>query len=213
MQVYLVRHAQSRANADMTCRDVDCELTELGGRQAELVAAELSRETFTQVLASPYRRTVVTAREIAAASGSPLALLPLAHEHHGIAPAGWLPPTRAELLWRYIDLPLVGDVPETTWHRLPETCEQVAARMQEAVALLRDRYSDADRVLLVSHASPIQQLIGVATGGYTPLEATRLPIGNASLTVLNFSSGAAVAEVAGVVGRCDYLSLAEPVLT
>ena len=213
MQLYLVRHAQSRANADMSCREVDCELTELGSRQAELVAAELSRETFTQVLASPYRRTVLTAREIAAASGSPLALLPLVHEHHIIAPAGWLPPTRAELLWRYTDLPLIGETPETTWHRLPETCEQVAARMQEVVALLCARYADADRVLLVSHASPIQQLIGVATAGYTPLEATRIPIGNASLTVLDFSSGTSVAEVVGAVGRCDYLSLAEPVLT
>ena len=213
MQLYLVRHAQSRANADVTCREVDCELTDLGSRQAELVAAELSRHEFTQVLASPYRRTVVTAREIAAASGSPLALLPLAHEHHIIAPAGWLPPTRAELLWRYPDLPLVGEVPETTWHRWPETSEQVAARMQEVVALLRAHYAAADRVLLVSHASPIQQLIGVATAAYPPLEATRLPIGNASLTVLDFGRGAAVAEVVGAVGRCDYLSLAEPVLT
>jgi broad specificity phosphatase PhoE len=213
VQLYLVRHAQSRANADMSCREVDCELTELGSRQAELVAAELSRETFTQVLASPYRRTVLTAREIAAAGGSPLALLPLVHEHHVVAPAGWLPPTRAELLWRYPDLTLIGDVPETTWHRLPETCEQVAARMQEVVTLLRARYAAAERVLLVSHASPIQQLIGVATGAHTPLEATRLPIGNASLTVLDFSRGAAGAEVVGPLGRSDYLSLAEPVLT
>lgn len=213
MQLYLVRHAQSRANADVSCREVDCELTELGCRQVELVAAELSCEAFRQVLASPYRRTVLTARAIAAAAGSPLALLPLVHEHHGVAPAGWLPPTRAELLWRYPDLPLIGDVPETTWHSLPETCDHVAARMQEVVTQLHDRYADDDRVLLVSHASPIQQLIGVATGGYTPLEATRLPIGNASLTVLDFRRGAVHAEVVGAVGRCDYLSLAEPVLT
>src|SRR6185437_7344470 len=105
--LYLVRHAQSGANADMSCREVDCELTELGCRQAELVAAALRGQTFAQVLASPYRRTVATAREIAAACGAPLALLPSGHEHHSIAPAGWIPPTRAELLWRYPDLPLV----------------------------------------------------------------------------------------------------------
>lgn len=210
MLLYLVRHAQSRANADALCREIDCELTELGSRQAELVAAELRHETLTQVLASPYRRTVATAREIARASGAALALLPSCHEHHGFAPAGWIPPTRAELLWRYPDLPLVGEVPETTWHRLPETYEQVAARMLEVVATLRSAYKSADRLLLVSHASPIQQLIGVATGAYTPLEATRLPIGNASVSVLDLGVTPAHADV---VGRCDFLTVAEAVLT
>jgi len=209
VQLYLVRHAQSRANADLTCRDVDCELTELGCRQAELVAAELRPQTFAQVLASPYRRTVSTAREIAVAIGAPLALLPAAHEHHGFAPAGWIAPTRAELIWRYPDLPLVGEVLETTWHQLPETYEQVAARMREVEATLRGRYGDADRVLLVSHASPIQQLIGVATGKYTPLDATRLTVGNASLTVLNLDTTPASVEV---LGRSDYLQVREPAL-
>jgi broad specificity phosphatase PhoE len=208
--LYLVRHAQSRANADTLCREVDCELTDLGCRQAALVVAELRHEAFAQVLASPYRRTVATAREIAAARGAPLALLPSGHEHHGIAPAGWIPPTRAELIWRYPDLPLVGEVPETTWHRLPETYEQVAARMQEVVAALRRHYAGADRLLLVSHASPIQQLIGVATAAHTPLEATRLPIGNASVSVLDLSVTPARAIE---VGRCDFLAAAEAVLT
>jgi glucosyl-3-phosphoglycerate phosphatase len=207
--LYLVRHAQSRANADMSCREVDCELTDLGCRQAELVAEALREETFTQVLASPYRRTVATARAIAAACAAPLALLPSGHEHHGIAPAGWIPPTRAELLWRYPDLPLVGDVPETTWHRLPESYEQVAARMQEVLETLHTRYGSADRLLLVSHASPIQQLIGVATGAHTPLEATRLPIGNASLTVLDLSATPARVDA---LGRSDHLNVAQPVL-
>jgi len=160
--LYLVRHAQSRANADSLCRDVDCELTDLGCRQAELVAAELSGTTFTQVLASPYRRTVATARAIAAAGGAPLALLPSGHEHHGIAPADWIPPTRAELLWRYPDLPLVGDVPETTWHQLPES-----------------------------------------------YEATRLLIGNASLTILDLATLPARLDV---LGRSNYLNVAEPAL-
>lgn len=209
MLLYLVRHAQSRANADSLCRDVDCELTDLGCRQAELVAAELSGTTFTQVLASPYRRTVATARAIAAAGGAPLALLPSGHEHHGIAPADWIPPTRAELLWRYPDLPLVGDVPETTWHQLPESYEQVAVRMEAVLAALRCQYQDTDRVLLVSHASPIQQLIGVATGAHTPLEATRLLIGNASLTILDLATLPARLDV---LGRSNYLNVAEPAL-
>jgi len=209
VQLYLVRHAQSRANADFSCRDVDCELTALGCRQAELVAAELRSQSIFQVLASPYRRTVATGREIAAAVGAPLALLPIAHEHHGIAPIGWIPSTRAELIWRYPDLPLLGDVPETTWHQLPETYDQVATRMREALATLRSHYGNAERVVLVSHASPIQQLIGVATGGYTPLEATRLAIDNASLTVLNLALTPARVEV---LGRSEFLNVAEPVL-
>lgn len=208
MLLYLVRHAQSRANADASCREVDCELTELGCRQAEQVAAALSGERFTQALASPYRRTVATAREIAAATGTALALCPGAHEHHLIAPAGWIPPTRAELIWRYPDLPVPLETPETTWHQFPENVEQVAARMREAVDVLRNRYAQDARVLLVSHASPIQQLIGVATGAYTPIEATRLPIGNASLTILDL--GVMPAKVEGL-GRDDYLRTPQPV--
>jgi broad specificity phosphatase PhoE len=207
--LYVVRHAQSRANADSLCREVDCELTELGCRQAALVAAELHSLRFTQVLASPYRRTIATAREIAAAAGAPLSLLPRAHEHHGIAPAGWIPPTRAELVWRYPDLPVPTDVPETTWHQLPETPEQVAVRMQDVLDLLRGAYGPDDRVLLVSHASPIQQLIGVATGAYTPQEATRLAIGNASLTILDLNVSPARLDA---LGRIDYLNVEQPAL-
>jgi len=81
--------------------------------------------------------------------------------------------------------------------------------MREVEATLRGRYGDADRVLLVSHASPIQQLIGVATGKYTPLDATRLTVGNASLTVLNLDTTPASVEV---LGRSDYLQVREPAL-
>ena len=209
MLLYLVRHGQSKANADATCREVDCELTDLGRRQAELVAAELAGQGIGHILASPYRRTVATARAIAASCGRPLALLPAIHEHHGIAPAGWIPPTRAELRWRYPDLPLPADLPETDWHRLPETAEAVAERLRPVLEDLRRQHGPDDRVVLVSHASPIQQLIGVATAAYTPLEATRLAIGNCSLTILDLAETPARLET---LGRDDFLRAAEPAL-
>lgn len=208
MRLYLVRHGQSQANADSTCRVVDCELTELGWRQAALVAAELAPLGISQVLASPYRRTVDTAREIAAATGAPLALFPRAHEHHGIAPFGWTPPPLAEVRERYPDLPLPPSEAETGWHALPETVDAVAARMKEVLALLRASFASSQRVALVSHASPIQQMIGVVVGN-TPQEATRLTVANCSLTVLDLDATPVGVEA---LARADFLQEKTPAL-
>jgi len=207
--LYLVRHGQSRANADFSCREVDCELTALGQEQAERVAARLSGAGISQVLSSPYRRTVATAREIARACGAPLALLPSSHEHHGVTPADWTPPTRAELLWRYPDLAIPSDMPESTWHQLPETAEIVYARMLVVAESLRTQYRPDDKVTLVSHASPIQQLVAAATGAYSSLDATRLVIGNASLTILDLGVTPARLES---LGQAEFLQTAEAVL-
>jgi broad specificity phosphatase PhoE len=207
--VYLVRHGQSRGNVDLSHREPDCELTDLGERQAELVAAALRSERVTQVLTSPYRRTVETARVIAAVTGAPLALFPSFHEHHALAPAGWTPPSRADIIWRYSDLPIPDDMPETGWHALPETVEVVAARLRLALETLRSRFSTDDRVVVVSHASPIQQAIGVATGAYSPVEASRLVIGNASLTILDLAESPARLVA---LGKSDFLAVPDPVL-
>lgn len=209
MYCYLVRHAQSEGNANLACRIVDCDLTDLGRHQARLVAAELANVGITQVLSSPYKRTVATAREIARASGAPLALLPALHEHHGIMPLDWTPPSLSELLWRYPDLGVLSGTPETGWHRLPETPEAVYERMAAVVERLRTEYGPDDRLVLVAHASPIQQLIAAATGGYKPQEATRLVVGNASLTVLDLGEEPARLET---LARADFLNVPEPVL-
>jgi broad specificity phosphatase PhoE len=209
VHVYLVRHAQSEGNANAACRVVDCDLTDLGRHQATLAAAELAGMGITHILSSPYKRTVATAREIAKATGAPLALLPALHEHHGLMPLDWTPPSLSELLWQYPDLGVLSGTPETGWHRLPETPEAVYERMQAVVERLRADYAPADRLVLVAHASPIQQFIAAATGSYTAQEATRLVIGNASVTVLDFGASPARLET---LARTDFLNVPEPVL-
>ncbi|HEX2513472.1 MAG TPA: histidine phosphatase family protein, partial [Chloroflexota bacterium] len=57
MRLYLVRHAQSEANAGLPGATRDSRLTELGRRQAEAVAQCLARHRIGRVLASPYVRT------------------------------------------------------------------------------------------------------------------------------------------------------------
>ncbi|NBY46265.1 MAG: histidine phosphatase family protein, partial [Proteobacteria bacterium] len=43
MLIYLVRHAQSEANAGLPDAPIDCELTELGQRQAQATGVRLAR--------------------------------------------------------------------------------------------------------------------------------------------------------------------------
>ena len=71
MRLYLVRHAQSEANAGLPGASRDCALTELGRRQAQAVAQRLARHRIDRVLASPYVRTLETAEAIRAGHRGP----------------------------------------------------------------------------------------------------------------------------------------------
>ena len=63
MDLVLVRHAQPEWARD-NISQVDPELTELGARQAELVAERLAGEHFDHVLVSTSRRAQATARPV-----------------------------------------------------------------------------------------------------------------------------------------------------
>lgn len=60
-EIWLIRHGQSIANAgEMTTAPGSAELTELGGRQAAMIAASVSRRP-ERIIVSPYVRTRQTA--------------------------------------------------------------------------------------------------------------------------------------------------------
>ena len=63
MEIMLVRHGQSEANAGLT-EFLDSPLTPLGRQQAQLTAACLRGEGLTQAYVSPLRRTLETIRPI-----------------------------------------------------------------------------------------------------------------------------------------------------
>lgn len=107
MELFIIRHAQSSNNAlaDQSQRVVDPALTDLGRRQAELLAAHLAAggdheaqpcETeppngsngrcfgITRLITSPMYRTLLTARPIARALGLRPEVWPEVHEHGGM---------------------------------------------------------------------------------------------------------------------------------
>lgn len=70
-RIYLIRHAQSVANAERKYqgRTYDTDLSELGKKQAEVLAQNLAHVKIDKLVASPLKRTMQTANEIARSKG------------------------------------------------------------------------------------------------------------------------------------------------
>lgn len=202
MRLYLVRHAQSRANADARCRDIDCELTDAGRRQAEAVAAGLAAVGLNQVLASPYVRTLETAREIARASGAAAAVLPDLHEHHAQAfpENAWPLMPKQILAALYPEFELPDEMPELGWQAPPESLDAIANRMARVLAEMQRRSAQTPHanVALVSHATPIQYLIRAAQPG---VSASPPLVDNASVTVIDVTPETAQVESVNQAGH------------
>ena len=202
MRLYVVRHAQSRANADVRCRDIDCELTDAGRRQAEAVAADLAAVGLNQVLASPYLRTLETAREIARASGAAAAVLPDLHEHHAQAfPENAWPLMPKQVLGAlYPEFELPDDMPELGWQAPTEQLDAIAGRMARVLAEMQRRSgrSPHAQIALVSHATPIQYLIRAVHG---PAGASPPVVDNASVTIIEVTPETARVESVNQTGH------------
>src|SRR5918999_5392478 len=146
MRLYLVRHAQSEANAGLPGASRDCSLTDLGRRQAQAVAQRLARHRIDRVLASPYVRTLETAEAIRQATGAPASVFPLLHEHQ-VRPFevdDWPLLSRAALGERYPAFALPPDFAfDPRWHDAPETEAGVLRRAGQVVMELWHTYAAA----------------------------------------------------------------------
>jgi broad specificity phosphatase PhoE len=187
--LYLVRHGQSRANVDATHNVIDCDLTDKGREQAMAVASELARRGVDHVIASPYVRTLLTAREILRATGATSEVMVALHEHHANAfPTEWPLQTKSNMATNYPEFQLGEEMPETWWHRPPESMDAIAARMRGVLELVRQRFAtnDESRVVLVSHATPIQHFVHIARPTSTQVAPSVLPIiDNAALCLVD----------------------------
>jgi broad specificity phosphatase PhoE len=188
MWIYLVRHAQSEANAGILGAPIDCELTPLGRRQAEATGEWLVRATLDVILASPYIRALESASAIHRATGVPFEAYPPIHEHHiEPFPTVWPLLGRDALTTRFPHLHVPDEFIDTGWHNPPETDAMTLARMGRALDLIRARFAsdpehDFRRICLVSHGSPTGKMI-MAFQGITTIEAD-IRIENASISVL-----------------------------
>jgi broad specificity phosphatase PhoE len=188
MLIYLVRHAQSEANAGVTGAPIDCELTPLGRRQAEATGKWLVRANLDIILCSPYIRALETGTAIHLATGAPLEVFTPIHEHHiEPFPDVWPLLGRRALLARFPHLQIPDDFADKGWHHPPETDAQVLVRMRSAWDLIRKRFANdpehhTRRVCLVSHGSPTGKLI-MAFQGVSTIHAD-IRIENASISML-----------------------------
>lgn len=76
MQIFLIRHAETTANAARVVQTPEIPLSERGIRQAQLLARHLAAEGITCIWSSDLTRAVMTARFLQEATGAELRLDP-----------------------------------------------------------------------------------------------------------------------------------------
>ncbi len=164
MQLYLIRHAQSTNNAvtDPKDRTFDPSLTEIGFRQAEIVADHLAHATppegrifsaysknghapaygfgITKLYCSPMRRTLQTVQPISAALGLAPEVWIDIHEHGGVyldypderGIVGFPGMTRAEIAAQFGHYVLPEAITDLGWWNPTNGMESIEASMERA---------------------------------------------------------------------------------
>lgn len=188
MNLFLVRHGQSLANAGFET-GVDSSLSPLGRAEAAGCAeflAERLEPAQTQLLSSPFRRAVQTADFIATRCELRIHLEPALHELFFAAwfPAGPQPMLAlrelAELFPR-----IQGPAPAGAWWpATPETEATVVRRAAGMRNRLLGNEFNAPNLVCVSHAGMIAALIAAFDPALVPEE-----LGNASVTHLCWENG------------------------
>ena len=73
MDLYIIRHGESQGNVGLNIENP--ELTDLGKKQAELLALRLRNIKFDAILSSPLKRAVQTATPLAELQKTPITVL------------------------------------------------------------------------------------------------------------------------------------------
>lgn len=197
MRFYLIRHGQSDGNVnyyntDKSSRVPDPELTEMGHRQARLLAKHMAdpkgeplqppwlakeggQQGFglTHVYCSLMTRSILTAQYIAKACGLPLFAHADIFEKDGIyeiaadgTKIGISGPDRNYFSERFPDLELPASLGNGGWYNRPfETEEMFLQRSKQIVLDFVGRHADTDDcVAMVIHGDLIDQLVNELTG-------------------------------------------------
>lgn len=193
MQLYYIRHAQSVNNALWTQtgsnigRQMDPALSELGRKQAEILAEFVARTSaerspdwsdfqnrtgfhFTHLYTSLFIRAIETGMRISKATGLPLLAWEEIHESGGIFLEdeetgdliGKPGPNRAYFETNYPDLVLPESLNDGGWWNRPfETYEERAMRARRVLDELLKRHGGTDdRVVFISHGGFYNYLLG-----------------------------------------------------
>jgi len=189
----LIRHGESTWNREHRIQgQLDPPLSELGRKQAELVANRLASKRPQAVYSSDLKRALETAAPIAEAIGVPVQTLPALRE---IFLGEWEGLHTAELAVRYPEA-WSGWTVEPNWDLVPggEPAGAFEERVGAAVDAMLERHAHGE-VIVVTHGGVIQlalhRIIGRASRGLFPFR-----ISNASLSLIEKRDGRMI--IAGV---------------
>lgn len=219
MLLYIIRHAQSENNALWAAtgtsegRKADPGLTDIGHRQAELVAEHLANApdigvenyfaerhnldgyNLTHLYTSLMIRSIMTATYIGRATGLAPMAWPEIHErgglHHESVAEGEViaGPGRSYFEETHPELQLPSMLSEAGWWRRPqETVEQALVRAHDVWLELHERHGGTDdRVALVTHGGFFQSLLSVLSSRAHDPERHPLRLGDIWFGISNAS--------------------------
>jgi probable phosphoglycerate mutase len=196
MEIVLVRHGQPEWVRDGLAVG-DPPLTDLGWRQAELLADRLAGEEFDEILVSPLTRARQTAEPLLGRLGRPEVIAPWLEE---IRDPGWAgsPAEKAEQAYAEMR----SQAPEDRWHGLDggESVRDFVDRIHLGVEMFlaergvrrQDHHlpvwrvdEPGRRILLIAHAGTNSVSIGHLLGlSPTPWEWDRFVLGHTSVSRL-----------------------------
>lgn len=192
MRLILVRHGQTVCNLhDVWHGWDDCELTEIGLRQAEATAARLAAESIAAVYSSDSRRAMQTAWAIALAHhlephAEPALRERNAGEFEGLRLTEVL--ARCPTVWQERDADLWGWRPPGG-----ESLRELLDRASGAVERFRQKHPD-ESVVVVSHMSTTRVLISRLAG--MSLEDTfKLDFPSTGVSIFTFEGDQPRAEI------------------
>jgi 2,3-bisphosphoglycerate-dependent phosphoglycerate mutase/probable phosphoglycerate mutase len=196
--IWLVRHGQTDLNKARRYQGTsDSPLTDYGLRQTAALAWRLRRIPFTSAIISPYSRTRTVAATILAGRAVPLTEDARWDElHHG----RWEGLNYREVRSRF-PAEAAARFADALHGRADggESLAEVAQRVLAAwAALLRER--SGERVLVVTHATPIQLLL-CATSRLPLEQYWRWRIDLSSITALDSYNGTLIVRMVNEVPR------------
>jgi broad specificity phosphatase PhoE len=211
MQLFIIRHGQSANNVieHLSQRHQDPPLTPPGEQQAALLAAFLARgghlsaaerqdgrARLDQLLCSPMRRALQTARPCGAALGLAPEVWVDLHEIGGIyldhggdtGTLGYPGQTRRQVQDEfpgYVLPPALG--PDGWWNRPMEAAHQGQGRAIGVARALRARAGEDRRVALITHGDFTDSLLK-ALWGRLPAEGLYFEHGNTGITRIDLQA-------------------------
>lgn len=186
MKLILVRHGQTIFNLESRYQGhTDTKLSELGHRQAAILAERLRNEKIDAVYSSDLRRASETAEAIAAFHGLPVSVDERLRE---CAFGSWEGLTVKEISDKYPELFENYRRDSITYRASGGEClEHLQMRVVEAINEIVERHAH-DTVLVTTHGGPIRAFVCHALG--TDLRTFRkIKLHNCGITVFSYDSG------------------------